>query len=105
MPTCDLSVLYALAAVLSQECVGVLNAAVSGSSDATELSCEECTCYMELTPEAFLEATGVSSASCGAGSGYSFLDERNYCVEAIDSICQKTTAGITNFLIIGLQPF
>eukprot|EP00493_Phyllostaurus_siculus_P024701 UN25042 len=47
---------------------------------------------MELTPEAFLEATGISSASCGAGSGYSFLDERNYCLGAIDSICQQTTA-------------
>lgn len=96
MPTCDFGVLMALTTVLSTECQAVLSAAVSGTSDTTELSCDECMCYMELTPEEFLEATGVSSASCGAGSGNSFLDERNMCEQFMDSACQETT-GITSF--------
>merc|ERR1719354_1101885 len=79
VPMCDTSVLYVVMGMLSQECQGVLMAAMSGASDNTEMSCEECACYTEITPEAFFEATGVSADSCGAGSGYSFLDEIEMC--------------------------
>merc|ERR1719354_1469454 len=65
--------------MLSSDCQGVLMAAVYGTSDNTEMSCEECACYTEITPEAFFEATGVSADSCGAGSGYSFSDEIEMC--------------------------
>ena len=41
---CDMSVLMALAAVLSPECQGVMMASVSGGSDNSALSCDECTC-------------------------------------------------------------
>ena len=44
VPMCDMSVLMDLTAVLSPECQGVLMASVSGGSDNSALSCDECTC-------------------------------------------------------------
>ena len=88
---CDMSVLMALVAVLSPECQGVLMASVSGGSDNSALTCEECTCYMELTPDAFYEATGVDADSCGSGSGDSFMQELDRCNENIDWMCQEPT--------------
>merc|ERR1719483_747267 len=49
---------------------------------------------MELTPEGFLEATGVDADSCGSGSGYSFMQERDSCNENIDTICQDSTEPV-----------
>ena len=51
---------------------------------------------MEITPEDFLQATGVDSNSCGFGSGYTAYDERGMCEQHIDTICKETTETPTD---------
>merc|ERR1719330_2158630 len=95
VPTCSNEVFGRLVGSLSQECQQVLMAAITGSSDSTEFTCEECRCYMTVTDEQFLQVTGVSSSSCGAGSGYSFYQERGMCETYIDSLCASTESPTT----------
>merc|ERR550532_426307 len=64
VPMCDMRVLGIVMTMLSPECQGVLMAAVNGESNNADISCEECACYTEITPEGFFEATGVSADSC-----------------------------------------
>merc|ERR1719483_170487 len=90
VPECSREVFGMLMGALSLECQQVLMASLTAASDNTAFSCSECRCYMSLTDEEFLEATGVRSQSCGAGSGYSFYDEREMCEAYIDSLCGIT---------------
>jgi len=104
VPICSMEDLVPLMSILSQECINqVVITSMSEKNDVKSFSCVECTCYMELTPEDFLQATGVDSNSCGFGSGFTVYDERGMCEQNIDALCEETTETPTNGTSIGAQ--
>ena len=60
---------------------------------------------MELTPEDFLQVTGVDSDSCGFGSSFTAYDAHSMCEQNIDALCEETTETPTNGILKYLRSF